>query len=261
MSRSGRRTQRGDFRAWALPAKRFESDTCRPRASLQSHCCGAENRCRRSVMIRALTRSVFQFVLRTPGLRVLALMGAYGAVLGLSLFFAYQLRFDFFVPDNIAQNMLSVCAITMAVQLACLFLFHQFDGLLSYFSTPDLRRLLSACLLATLIVATLRFTLGVIIAPPRGVILIHFILSIAVVGALRLSFRGVRHLIYGRERPSACKVRRIGIIGAGDCGAVLARELLRSPWLGLQPVAFFDDNYRRRCSIHGIPLVGPPKRI
>ena len=96
-------------------------------------------------MIRALTRSVIQFVLRMPGLRLLALMGTYGSVLGLSLFFAYQLRFDFVVPDNIAQNMLSVCAITVAVQLVCLFLFHQFDGLLTYFSTPDLRRLLSAC--------------------------------------------------------------------------------------------------------------------
>src|SRR5205823_11183007 len=92
--------------------------------------------------------------------RILALMGAYGAVLGLSLFFAYQLRFDFSVPDNIEQNMLSVCAITVAVQLVCLFLFHQFDGLLTYFSTPDLRRLLSACCLATLIIAALRFTTG-----------------------------------------------------------------------------------------------------
>jgi Predicted nucleoside-diphosphate sugar epimerases len=56
-------------------------------------------------------------------------------------------------------------------------------------------------------------------------------------------------------------VRRIGIVGAGDCGAVLVKELLRSPWLGIRPVAFFDDNYRRRCGIHGLPLVGRPERI
>src|SRR5438552_17667259 len=140
-------------------------------------------------MIRALTGSGVVFLLRTPGLRILALMGAYGGVLGLSLFFAYQLRFDFSVPDNIEQSMLSVCAITVAVLLVCLFLFHQFDGLLTCFSTPDLRRLLSACSLATLLIAALRFTTGIIIAPPRGVILIDFILSIGAIGALRLSFR------------------------------------------------------------------------
>ena len=56
-------------------------------------------------------------------------------------------------------------------------------------------------------------------------------------------------------------MRRIGIVGAGDCGAVLVKELLRSPWLGMRPVAFFDDNYRRRCGIYGLPLVGRPERI
>ena len=212
-------------------------------------------------MIRALIRSLVMFLLRTPALRFLALMGAYGAVLGLSLFFAYQLRFDFNVPDNIEEDMFSVCAITVAVQLVCLFLFHQFDGLLTYFSTPDLRRLLSACSLATLVIAAQRFTIGVIIAPPRGVILIDFVLSIAVIGALRLSFRALRHFVFDPAGPTPGKVRRIGIVGAGDCGAVLVKELLRSPWLGLRPVAFFDDNYRRRCGIHGLPLVGRPERI
>src|SRR5437667_12213123 len=127
-------------------------------------------------MIRSLIRSVVVFLLRTPVLRLLALMGAYGAVLGLSLFFAYQLRFDFVVPDIIAQNMLSVCALTVAVQLVCLLLFHQFDGLLTYFSTPDLRRLLSACSFATLLIAALRCTTGLIIAPPRGGIHVAFVL-------------------------------------------------------------------------------------
>ena len=212
-------------------------------------------------MMRALIRSVLAFVLCTPALRLLALMCVYGAVLGLGIFFAYQLRFDFHVPDNIEENMLSVCALTVAVQLVCLFIFHQFDGLLSYFSTPDLRRLLSASSFATLLIAALGFTIGIIVAPPRGVILIDFILSIAAIGALRLSFRAVRRFIYNSAGPASGKVRRIAIIGAGDCGAVLVKELLRSPWLGLQPVAFFDDDYRRRCSIHGLPLVGRPERI
>src|SRR4029077_20771610 len=113
----------------------------------------------------------------------------------------------FSVPDNIERNMLSVCAITVAVQLVCLFLFHQFDGLLTYFSTPDLRRLLCACSLATLVIATQRFTSGVIIAPPRGVILINFIQSIVVIGALRLSFRALRHFVCDPAGATTGKVR------------------------------------------------------
>src|SRR5678815_3715092 len=161
-------------------------------------------------MMRVISRALLAFVLRIPALRLFALICVYGAVLGLSIFVAYQLRFDFNIPDNIEQTMLSVCAITVAVQLVCLFLFHQFDGLLTYFSTPDLRRLLSACSLATLLIASLRFTAGIIIAPPRGIILIDFILSIAAIGASRLSFRTLRHFVYHPAGPTTGKVRRIG---------------------------------------------------
>src|SRR4029453_5189508 len=212
-------------------------------------------------MMRTLIRSIVAIVVRIAGLRFLALMWVYGAVLGLGIISAYQRRFDFNVPDNIKAGMLSVCALTVAVQLVCVFLFHQFDGLLSYFSTPDLRRLLSACLLATLLIAALRLTIGVIVAPPRGVILIDFILSIGAIGALRLSFRALRRFVCDASSPVAGKSGRIGVIGGGDCGAVLVKKFLRSQCLGLPAGAFFDDNYRRRCSIHGVPLIGRPERI
>jgi FlaA1/EpsC-like NDP-sugar epimerase len=71
----------------------------------------------------------------------------------------------------------------------------------------------------------------------------------------------IRRFVYHRHGQLPSKVRRIGVVGAGDCAAVLVKELLRSRWLGLQPVAFFSDKYRRRCSIHGVPIVGRPECI
>src|SRR5207244_12393496 len=69
------------------------------------------------------------------------------------------------------------------------------------------------------------------------------------------------HYVYPPTAHPTGRVRAIGIVGARHCGAVLVKALLRSPYLGLRPVAFFDDNYRRRCGIHGLPLVGRPERI
>ena len=37
--------------------------------------------------------------------------------------------------------------------------------------------------------------------------------------------------------------------------------MMDDPSLGLQPVAFFDDNSGRHSSLHGIPVVGTPERI
>ena len=63
--RGGERSAAIFERGLCLPSGQIRRS--RPRAGLQSHCCGAENRCRSPVMIRALTRSVIIFVLRRPG--------------------------------------------------------------------------------------------------------------------------------------------------------------------------------------------------
>ena len=55
---------------------------------------------RGSVVMGARIRSLLACVLRMRALRLVMLMCIYGAALGLSLFFAYQLRFDFDVPGN-----------------------------------------------------------------------------------------------------------------------------------------------------------------
>jgi FlaA1/EpsC-like NDP-sugar epimerase len=52
----------------------------------------------------------------------------------------------------------------------------------------------------------------------------------------------------------------VGIIGAGDVGAALARELSMKKGTGLRPVAFFDDDRSKwRSRVHGIPVVGAPE--
>ena len=56
---------------------------------------------------------------------------------------------------------------------------------------------------------------------------------------------------------SAC---RVGIVGAGYTGAVLARELGVKRNLGLRPIVFFDDNPQKwQTRVHDIPVVGAPE--
>ena len=212
-------------------------------------------------MTRSLLRSVLQVLLRVSAIRAIALTLTYAGVLAISLGLAYQLRFDFEVPDWLRPQLVSVCTIAVCVQLLCMFAFHQFDGLLSYFSTPDLKRLIFACTAAVSALGVLRLAFGIDLAPPRGVLLIHYFLSIVALSSLRLIFRHVRLMAYAGSGRTRARARRLGIVGAGDCGAALAKELLTKPWLALQPVAFFDDYRDSLCSVHGIPLVGRPERI
>ena len=210
-------------------------------------------------MTRSFVCRILKVVLSGHASRTLALTMAYGAVLGLSILAAYELRFDFDVPNWLSVTMFSVCTTTVAVQLLCLFVFGQFDGLLSYFSRPDLKRLVLACTSAAALLGAIRLIFGVQFAPPRGVILIHYVITIGALSAMRLSFRRIRLIGTVATGRAHGKPRRIGIFGAGDCGAALARELLAKPWLAMRPLVFFDDERDSHCSIHGIPIVGRPE--
>jgi FlaA1/EpsC-like NDP-sugar epimerase len=192
---------------------------------------------------------------------VIALTGAYALVIALSITFAFLLRFDFDIPRWLIPDLHAICTVAVCVHLLCLFPFRQFDGLLSYFSTPDLKRLMLASGSAVLVMAALRLALGVNAAPPRGVILMHYCLSVMGISAMRLSFRGVRGMVYKTNARRNGRARRVGIVGAGDCGAALAKDLLTKPWLKLKPVTFFDDNHRSGCSVHGVAVVGHTNRI
>lgn len=212
-------------------------------------------------MIRLVICPILGVLARSRALRALALILVYTAVLAFSLWLAYQLRFDFDVPTRFSANALPVFIAAGTIKLLFMMGFHQFDGLLTYFSIPDLKRLVAACAAGTFLLAVLWSTIGIDFAPPRGVILNDFVLCVMALSGLRLGFRHVRKMARDQRSRTGRQVRRVAIVGAGDSGAALAKDLLAKPWLALQPIAFFDDFRGTRASVHGIPVVGRPDRI
>ena len=87
---------------------------------------------------------------------------------------------------------------------------------------------------------------------------------LALVGltGVRLALRTFRESLTVSSRANGLRKWRVGIIGAGDAGAVLAHELSLKPGYGLEPVAFFDDDKRKWHSrVHDIPVLGPPEKL
>jgi len=73
----------------------------------------------------------------------------------------------------------------------------------------------------------------------RTVFVIDWILFLMLVVGLRLLFRSLREVLPGIKKGSG---KRILIVGAGDAGEMLVREMINNPRLGYQPVGFVDDN-------------------
>ncbi|MCX6992983.1 MAG: nucleoside-diphosphate sugar epimerase/dehydratase, partial [Kiritimatiellaeota bacterium] len=67
-----------------------------------------------------------------------------------------------------------------------------------------------------------------------------------------------------KRRRSAQKnnSKAVLIVGAGDAGAVIAREMLSSRHINIEPAGFVDDDpNKQKKSIHGIPVLGTRQDI
>ncbi len=89
----------------------------------------------------------------------------------------------------------------------------------------------------------------------RPVLMIDWLLTLALAGGLRMS---VRIIGESRRRPlAATPFKRVLVVGAGEAGTLVARELHRNPHLGLRAVAFLDDEPGKlKKQILGIPVRG-----
>jgi FlaA1/EpsC-like NDP-sugar epimerase len=194
-------------------------------------------------------------------IRSILLLGIYVLVLSASFYLAYDLRFDFAVPADVQAFRLYFLGITVLAKIGLLVLFRQFGSMLSYFSIPDLLRITLAMGLYSLLLHVLWLATSGMLAPPRGVILADFVLSVTGLCTTRLSMRLYRERFLGESRPEN-KSRRAVILGAGDVGASLVGEALRRPALGLIPVFFLDDNRTKHgLQVHGVSVLGAPEDI
>jgi FlaA1/EpsC-like NDP-sugar epimerase len=120
-------------------------------------------------------------------------------------------------------------------------------------------------IVATVTVASLALAVWVVVAAlihwtavPRLIPIIDWVVTLCLVGGFRLSIRTYAEIMQARRRSASSGVaRRVLIAGAGDAGALVAREMQKNPQLHMQPVAFLDDAPEKmRQHIHGIPVLG-----
>ena len=199
--------------------------------------------------------------------RTLLLLTSYSAVFLASHFVAFGLRFDLAVPNTMREALWLGWLVGVPLKLLCMGVFRQYRVLLGYFSLPDLRQVVGAMSTASFFLYALYMVASDnpnyrAVVLPRGVILIDYLLSNFGVVAVRLALRVLREHLRAAEGGVPEHARRVGIIGAGDVGGELAKELLSRRGLGLQPVAFFDDDPKKwRSQLHGVPVVGRPELL
>ena len=198
---------------------------------------------------------------KTDFTRMTFLVVAYSGTIIVAHWLAYLIRFEFHPPIDQQMLFWRTLQWSLPVELLALLLFGQFRSLLSYFSLPDARRIVLACASASVVSMGVWYVTKGQHAPPRSIIILGFLLDTTALGSVRLSFRMLRERQKGNGK-SDRPLRRIVIIGAGDVGANLAKEMKLRRDLRMRPIAFFDDDQAKwNTYVHSVPILGRPELL
>lgn len=159
-----------------------------------------------------------------------------------SLYFSYELRWEFDLPDQMSRQRISVMLWLVPLQMVVLYTFGQFEIMAARVRSYDFLQLGIALGITAAFQIYLWYVFGGQDMPGRSIIVINFMLSLLAIGSLRVLLQYIRGDAFGLNQRGGMLNQRVAVIGAGFVGTSLAQELLMKRGFGMTPVAFIDDD-------------------
>lgn len=174
----------------------------------------------------------------------------------LALYLAFFLRFEGDIPPEEASVMRNLFLIQIPLRMLFFYWYGMYRGMTRYASIEDLMAIFRAVSLSSLTTVAVNILVHGFSGFPRSVLVIDWTLVIILVGGLRFLVRALVAM-----PPQNKGTKRVLIIGAGDTGESLLREILFKA-SGFLVVGLVDDNPRKQgLHIHGVPVLGDSRRL
>jgi FlaA1/EpsC-like NDP-sugar epimerase len=177
-------------------------------------------------------------------------------LIALAWWLSFELRFDQGVPVYYEKLFQRTIPIVVAIQLVVFVLFRFYDRWWRYVSIRDMwsaARGVTAAVVASSLTVYF-FSPVAQVRLPRSVAIMDWLLLLAFVAGSRLLARSVI------ERPGTGLIARgkeVLVVGAGDAGQLVIREMQRNRQLGYTPIGLIDDDPRKKnLRIHGVRVLG-----
>lgn len=173
------------------------------------------------------------------------------AVLSIVPFIALLLRLDGDTSSEHFNVLLNVVLISVIIKLSVFSFYGIYNRIWRYATIKDMFAIIGACTIGGVIVALLGLCLDVKL--PRSIYMISYILDVGMICFSRLV---VRMLLLMNRKDGDVPENSLVIIGAGDAGAMIAREMIQRGE-GKKLVGFLDDdNSKVGKKILGYPVLG-----
>ncbi len=174
-----------------------------------------------------------------------------------SLFFALSLRFDFGIPPLFLQRAYALLPAVLTIKLVIFWKLGLFRGWWRYASMSDLITIFKANLLASLGVVLYAVIVHRLELVPRSVLALDGIFCFLMMGGVRFLTRAFRENYFPMPLRQVDDRVRVLIVGAGDAGQMMIREIRQNAKLCIQVLGLIDDDPDKQGQrFQGISVLG-----
>ncbi len=181
----------------------------------------------------------------------------------ISVLGTYILRLELIeVFSNYYLSLLWMLLLSLTLKPLIYFFYGLYRKMWIYASVRELKLIVLAVTTASAVISAIMLVLfhnNIFTSFPRSVLFIDWILSLIFVGGLRFGLRVMFESNKNRmANQQVLDIKKNAlIIGAGDMGATVAKEMQKNPLLNAKPIGFLDDNPEKyKQQLHGIPVIG-----
>ena len=181
--------------------------------------------------------------------------------INLTLWLSFTVRFEGSIPLVYRSNWLYYAVLVTSLRMVCFYFFSLYNSLWGYSSLPEMIQIIKAITASSVLIYLVD---QVIFNPsppiPKSIHFISLVINLFMVGGSRLAIRLRQEMLNIFENRKKQR-RRVLVIGAGQAGALIIREMQQQPTPYL-PVAILDDNFNKiKRYLHGVPVVGSIKQL
>lgn len=180
----------------------------------------------------------------------------------IGVFGSYALRLELGEGfERYLPSLFYMIGVSLIVKPSVYYFFGLYRRMWIYASIQELKIIAISVGSASILVAAIMLILNMAVRAftnfPRSVLIIDFVLSLLAVGGFRLILRVVAESKTITARGNIGQTKRTLVIGAGDAGALVVREMQKNPQLHLKPIGFLDDNpEKQKQQIYNVPIIG-----
>ncbi|SDC04073.1 NDP-sugar epimerase, includes UDP-GlcNAc-inverting 4,6-dehydratase FlaA1 and capsular polysaccharide biosynthesis protein EpsC [Paenibacillus sp. UNCCL117] len=180
------------------------------------------------------------------------------AIVWFSILTAYVLRFDGSIPSSFIRQALIYGAVSCVICFLTMRYFKLYNRVWQYASIGEILAIFKSVTVGVLLSFTVTYAIT-LERVPLSILLRHYETLLLFVGGSRFVWRIVRDKFLIKK---PARQKSALIFGAGDCGALIAKEMLSQLDADLYPVAFIDDDrLKHKQRIHDLPVLGSRKQL